>query len=146
MNKALLILSVALVALAVIGGFFITGGPYQARMEKYDLTRWSDLTSVVNQMNCKNPRGDLPESLIIETMQAFCSGGTHISDDRFNDPETKAPYEYRVTSPTTFQICARFHDFESARNPHRNNRRNAQFGHVVDGDLVCFNGRVNTSE
>lgn len=146
MNKALLVLSLALVALAMIGGFYITGGPFQARMEGFDQKRWSDLNSIISRMTCKDHEDSLPQTLSIEQIRNFCRTGVVLNESSLSDPETGDLYVYQVTSPTTFEVCARFYDFEVARQPYRRVSRSPRFGHVSKGDLICFKGRVNTSD
>lgn len=88
---------------SIIGGFFIMGSPAAQRDLRLDGDRVSDLSSIQSQIVYAHwqAKGVLPKTL------------SELQDDinYFTvpvDPETGAAYGYRVTGPTSFELCATF--------------------------------------
>ncbi len=94
-------ISIALVAITIIGGFFIVGSPTTARQRQYDMQRVSDLQTIQWQLvNYWQSKQMLPASL-----------------DQLNDPISGymvpvdpegAAYGYKKTGNTSFEVCATF--------------------------------------
>jgi hypothetical protein len=98
------------VVVAVVGVVFV-GFPHDERARRFDERRVMDLQVIQSQvMNYWQRSGTLPEDRI-----AIVRGATGIS---FQDPETRAFYEYRVIASTTFALCATFNQRYDAE-PHR---------------------------
>ena len=100
--KALQIITVVGVAVAVIAGFFIIGSPMQARLQLFDAQRVNDLQRIQSEIvNYWQMKGRLPETLnaLRDDIRGFVPPA---------DPETKAPYEYMVKGPMSFSLCATF--------------------------------------
>ncbi len=92
----------ALVLATVVAGFFIIGTPQQMRVQKQDAIRVQDLQNIQWQVvNYWQQKEKLPASL------------SDVNDPISNtivpvDPQTKQPYEYKVTGRLSFQFCATF--------------------------------------
>ncbi|KND49561.1 MAG: hypothetical protein AB203_00570 [Parcubacteria bacterium C7867-008] len=96
-------IGVCVLAVAVIvSGFFIIGSPQKIRMLRYDDQKVNDLQSlqyqVVNHWQVKRA---LPADL--NSTVDLLSG-----QEVPMDPQSKAPYGYKVTGPYTFELCADF--------------------------------------
>ena len=87
---------------AVVYGFILVGSPASQRVLRFDERRVSDLQSISFALDSYWVRNEqLPENL--EALQ----------DQRYfvrsiQDPETEEPYEYRVLSAVTYELCAVF--------------------------------------
>ena len=101
-RTVLMWLGVFLTLAAIIGGFIIVGSPATQRAMRFDEQRINDLQSIIFQIaNYAQSTGKLPDSL-----QA-----TNDATSRFVvpvDPETHTPYEYSVTTATSYKLCATF--------------------------------------
>tara|TARA_B100000745_G_scaffold299783_1_gene251514 strand:+ start:31514 stop:32464 length:951 start_codon:yes stop_codon:yes gene_type:complete len=91
-----------IVLVSIIAAFFIIGSPRTQRILRYDDQRISDLSSIQSQITeyYRNTKrlpdtiDDLRDPLV----------GAYIP----TDPETREDYEYAVTGPLTFELCATF--------------------------------------
>ncbi|MDG6774836.1 DUF5671 domain-containing protein [Thiomicrorhabdus sp. ZW0627] len=98
-----------LVALGVVFGFMAAGSPKEARMYAFDQERaWQlgELSRCIDRYG--RELGQLPSSLeeLKKTSQfAICGNYMH-------DPETNAPYEYRIITPFRQQGPAKLGEFE----------------------------------
>ncbi len=95
-------LIIAIVAAAIIAGFFILGTPQEERLRKLDDLRISDLQNIEWQIiTYWQAKGQLPEKLadLIDSTR-----GVIIPVD----PETGAEYEYLVKAELEFTLCAIF--------------------------------------
>jgi hypothetical protein len=87
---------------AIIGGFAIVGSPGKQRDIRFDNQRLNDLSNIQGQLiNYWMTKGELPEDVELINDGLY---GTVLPVD----PETKAPYEYTKTTPTSFELCANF--------------------------------------
>lgn len=92
---------IGVVALAVVLGLVVTGGPAQGRREKRDELRLADLQVLMNRVQCRaTETGALPADL---SPTPPCAG-----DLRLDDPYTGTPYRYEILSPDSFRVCAAF--------------------------------------
>lgn len=83
----------------IIAGFFIIGTPAEQRDIRMDEERISDLQEISYAIDLHySDEESLPEDL------------SSIKDRYFsiNDPETNAPYEYRVIDENSYELCATF--------------------------------------
>ncbi len=91
-----------LVIASIVVGFVIIGLPQNQRDVRLDTRRVSDLQSIQWEItNYYQTKQVLPDTL------------TDLNDGLGNfvvptDPETKQPYTYTKTAPTTFTLCANF--------------------------------------
>lgn len=103
-KKANLIgIGVGVVALvAIVSGFLIVGTPGHVRDLRFDAQKVSDLQSLQYQiLYYWQTKEGFPETL--EDLADPLSGSMVPVD-----PETGAAYEYRVTGPLSFELCASF--------------------------------------
>src|SRR3989344_6217490 len=93
---------IAVVAVAIIAGFFIVGSPFEERIRRFDDRRVSDLQNIQSEIiNYWVSKEALPRAL------------SDIRDDIRGivipkDPETGAEYEYAVRGNLAFALCATF--------------------------------------
>ena len=104
MTKGWATAALALLALlAVVAGLIVTGGPVQARKERRDAERESDLHNLAQWVFCiARSRADrLPESLDVQAPDCDWQ-------PRRQDPFTSQPYRYELLGPRQFRLCAGF--------------------------------------
>ena len=96
------VLAVAVVAAAVVYGLFRVGPPSDERERRLDKRRIEDLRSIARAVDLHWTRhGNLPAALDL------LSDAT-VQDVTFGDPESGEPYEYRVLTDSTFELCGSF--------------------------------------
>lgn len=101
-NKLFIVLAGLFVLLSIICGFMTFGSPNTQRDMRLDSQRESNLSDIQWQvLNEWQTSQKLPMSLA-ELEDDFSGYVAPV------DPETKAPYEYNVTGPLSFEICATF--------------------------------------
>lgn len=101
LKRTLISVSVIVLVL-IITGFMYIGSPYQARLALEDQQRVQDLGYIQNEIVAywKSTK-HLPENLeLVNDPVRYVTIPA--------DPATAAAYEYRVSSPTTFELCATF--------------------------------------
>lgn len=92
----------AVVLLAVGAGLNLIGSPAKARQHALDDRRVSDLRETKYQVfSYWRARGVLPATL--DSLSPIGSDSL-----AYRDPETGAPYGYRVTGDSTYDLCAVF--------------------------------------
>lgn len=142
MGRALLVGLVALLALAVISGLVLTGGPFAARQDKMDLRRLEDLARLSDTLNCAadgRAVSELPEMLTLETLRNHC-GGMPVLAEMLLDSETGAPYAYERLSDWEYTLCATFTDADkTSRRGRVSFDRLASF----NPETGCVSGKVN---
>lgn len=100
-RRVLAFIASAFVAAVVVASFTIMQSPGTARLRKADATRSDDLASIrMAVRSYYQAEGRLPESLALLT--------DRLGSNRFRDPLTQQPYEYRVLDPEHFELCAIF--------------------------------------
>jgi hypothetical protein len=89
------------VAAAVVIGLVVAGSPGDARKQKLDRRRVSDLFEIVDGVNAYWAQEDsLPPDLrALGDAVGFAPG---------SDPETGDPYRYRVLENGAYELCATF--------------------------------------
>jgi hypothetical protein len=106
----------ALAAVTFVWGVFVVGSPVSERQRKLDERRIGDLESIESSIDrlCLGPAESraegrphdlvkpLPASLLEVTKGAVATRPAVL------DPATGAGYDYRVTGPSTFELCATF--------------------------------------
>ena len=96
---------IAIVAIAVIAGFFIVGSPQSERLRRFDDQRVSDLQIIQGQIIYYwQNKEKLPATLndLKDPISGFNPG---------KDPETGADYAYQVKGELEFSLCANFNLF-----------------------------------
>lgn len=92
----------ALVAFSIVSGFLIIGTPQQARQQRLDDQRVSDLMSIQWQVvSYWQQKQKLPAS--INDLEDPISGYNNP-----RDPQTGVPYTYRPGEGMSFSVCATF--------------------------------------
>ncbi len=103
--------SAAVVAIAIIAGFFIMGSPSQVRLFRLDDQRVSDLQSIQYQVtDYWQSKGKLPATLVDlqDPLRGFIAP---------KDPATGQDYGYRITkAPYSFEVCADFQTDSKTRS------------------------------
>lgn len=99
------------VAAAIAGGLVLVGSPREARLERLDVERVADLRRISSAVEMFHARtGALPASLDdIGPQGAWRQPPV--------DPETGAPYEYRVLEERRYELCATFSRASEDRPP-----------------------------
>ena len=100
--KVFVYIVIAIVALAIVAGFFVVGSPKEERLRRFDDQRVSNLQYIQSEVlnywiNKRTLPADL--SLVRDDLR-----GVMIP----NDPETGSEYTYVVKGPLTFSLCATF--------------------------------------
>ncbi len=96
--------------LAVIAGLVIGGGPMQARMEKRDLDRLSDLRQISAHIAClAEGLGRLPDT---PAPAPYCPEPPPLAD-----PYTGAAYRYERIDGRHWRVCATFELTQPDRLP-----------------------------
>ncbi len=93
---------IAIVAAAIVAGFFIVGSPNYARLLQQDDRRVSDLQMIQSEiLNFWMNKAKLPKMLseLNDSIKGF---------NVPKDPVTGADYSYKITAPESFQLCAVF--------------------------------------
>lgn len=116
MHRAYQWIAVAIVALAIVGAFIVTGSPLRGRAERFDEQRVNDLRTIQSEiLNIVwgNKRGivmppvtTLPNPLPA-TLEEVAEKAQY-QRPNIVDPETGIPYEYTRPSDHEFQLCATF--------------------------------------
>jgi hypothetical protein len=93
---------IGVVAVVIVGGLIVAGSPMHARMMRFDERRTSDLSDMQWRITSAwQTNGSLPTTL--------SDLNDSISGYRVPvDPETGVMYEYAVTAPLSFKLCATF--------------------------------------
>ena len=103
-SKSIVVVSVVtvIVMAAVIGGIIFLDSPAQERLRRLDERRVDDLRELAYAVDVYWTReGTLPSTL------EELSNEPGVFVELF-DPETGQPYEYRVLSSNTYELCAQF--------------------------------------
>ena len=96
--------AVALVVGAVAGGLFVLGSPAEQRVRRLDTRRVTDLAQIRGAVDAYwTTHGRLPESV---AALAAAQGPYLKTHER--DPVTGQPYEYRVLTTDTYELCGTF--------------------------------------
>lgn len=93
----------AIVAAAVIGGFFVAGSPQEARLRQFDNIRVQNLQEIQSQVVYYWQQ----KSVLPANIAALKNNDINVFIAPL-DPETGAPYEYNATGALSFSICANF--------------------------------------
>lgn len=133
--KIMGIVSLILIIASFIGTFFIIESPLTARQKAFDQTRVNSLSQIKYTIDdYYNEYKKLPASL-----QDLMASRGYI---QINDPQTNAEYEYSITGPMTYQLCATFDSSNKGQTVDQYNYPPySDFLH--DAGHSCFSRRVN---
>ena len=122
---------------AMIAIFFESGGPLDAKGQKYDQERVRDIQSLKYSVeDYYRENGKLPDKLSGITLKSY-------QTDRTNDPETGKEYEYSATGDTSYKICATFSTSSSDKKSASTLSYNNEFNHPKG--YHCFNLKLSKS-
>ena len=94
--------STVVVIAAALSGLWLTGSPLEQRLRRLDEQRVNELRVLASTAERRwDGEQRLPET------------ADHLVDGQYltrlpTDPSTGEPYEYRVTAPRQFEVCATF--------------------------------------
>lgn len=91
-----------IVLVSLVAGVFIAGTPSEQRALRFDDRRVNDLSAIQGQViNFWSQKGSMPKDLVAlrDDISGFVAPV---------DPLTGKSYEYRVTGPLSFELCADF--------------------------------------
>lgn len=101
-RQAFVVLAIAAVLLAVIGGLFLLGSPLEERERRLDDRRVGELRGIASAVDLYwTRRGRLPDSLAELSQQQ----GIPVAR---SDPGTGRSYGYRILGKSAYEICAEF--------------------------------------
>lgn len=104
----------AAVAVALFWGFVLAGSPPSERARQFDERRLEDLRTIQNEITNIVFAGKPIEPGTRTLQKALPKNLDEVAAQAVNqriqaeDPETGAPYEYRVLSETRYELCATF--------------------------------------
>lgn len=87
---------------AVGGGFLLVGSPEEARLQRLDDRRVSDLQQIQRAVSLQWTRTrHLPESIDAAVRETSAA-------EPLRDPTAQVPYDYRVLDGANYEVCATF--------------------------------------
>ena len=133
--------AVTLIGVAMVAGLLTIGGPFEARRQKLDRSRYADLTIIARALSCRgwrDTRPILPAKLTLDNLRSHCDK-PKVGQAALLDNETGIPYRYVRENDREFSICAKFYDAEKLFR-----LKYADFGdlYALDPMTGCVNGRV----
>jgi hypothetical protein len=96
------IVSIAAVVAAVIAGLLVMGSPAEQRLLRLDEQRVMDLRRISTTATLRWDSGPTPPSAAHELVDGQSLSRLPV------DPSSGEDYEYRVTGPRQFELCAAF--------------------------------------
>jgi len=109
-HRAFALLATAVVVLAIVWGFVVAGSPDTRRQERLDerrLDALQDIQAEIQDLTRDPSRGGVRISKLPETLEELQKRARR-RKITITDPETGAPYEYRVLDSTRYELCATF--------------------------------------
>ncbi len=109
-HTAFAVVATLVVGAALAWGFILVGSPATRRLERFDEQRLRDLQTIARQIQSMvedpNEKGKLKAPLPPTLDEAARQSQSEQLNLR--DPETDAPYGYRVNDDATYELCATF--------------------------------------
>ncbi len=100
--------TIGIVVAAIVAGFVVAGSPFAERARRFDERRVQDLQTIQWQVvNFWQRKEKLPAKL--DDLRDDISGFVPP-----RDPESDMSYEYRVSGPLSFELCAAFKAWSQA--------------------------------
>jgi len=112
-NRGFLIGISLIAGITLAWGIMLSGSPATQRQHRFDAKRVENLTGIhqeiMNIVYDGEPyRTDiLPRKTVPATLEEVQAAAVYTRPE-ISDPETGAPYEYRVVSKTAYELCATF--------------------------------------
>jgi len=105
--------AMAIVALIVVGGFFVVGSPFRQRLVRFDNQKAGDLQNIQWQIvSFWQKKEALPQK--IEDLRDDISG--YVPP---RDPQSGEAYEYQPTGALSFRLCANFNTSSSGSSANK---------------------------
>lgn len=93
------------ISIVTILGFSIVGSPAEKRLVTLDTARLQDFSSIKSAVESYYAKKKV---LPTDLKTIFQDRTLGYSELQITDPETKSPYEYKVTTVKTYKLCATF--------------------------------------
>lgn len=128
------IISIVVIIISFVGAFFVIESPKTARNKAYDSTRSQDLTNIKYAIdNYYSEYKKLPDNLSdLKENNAYL---------KLNDPESKTPYEYKITDETSYELCAEFEYSNKDTSNQESYLYGTEFSH--DAGYNCFDRKIS---
>ena len=132
----------AVALVAIVWGAVLVGSPGSERLRKLDERRLADLQQIEWALDrlCLGPGRERPDgpptALVVPLPSTLAELETAAVErrPRILDPATGAPYGYRVTGPSSYELCG---EFDRPRNENDDPKWNHGVGrHCVTLDLL----------
>ncbi|HLC76479.1 MAG TPA: DUF5671 domain-containing protein [Candidatus Peribacterales bacterium] len=113
LNRGFLVAASSIAGIAFVWGIVLSGSPATQRLHRFDDKRVENLRSIHQEImnivyNGEPYRMDIvPRKAVPATLEEVQSAALYTRPE-IVDPETGAPYEYRVVSRTAYELCATF--------------------------------------
>lgn len=114
-HKHFVVAASVVAAVTFLWGILLAGSPIQGRLERFDEQRLTDLRviqhEIYDQVYGDKRYQPLPVTSLPKALpKSLDAIATNAINQRITstDPQTGAPYEYSVTAPTRFSLCATF--------------------------------------
>lgn len=99
-SKTIAAVALVVVVASIAGGFFVIGSPLTQRQRRFDERRINDLQMLQGQIiSYWTVNSKLPDTVLEADMGNFTAP---------KDPENVSDYEYKITGPLSFELCAVF--------------------------------------
>lgn len=100
----------AVVLVVVVAGFTLLGSPSYRRQLRLDAQRVSALQAISDEVaRPARESGDATPVVLPPSLEQLVTRqGSWLTPADARDPETGAPYEYRVTDASHYELCASF--------------------------------------
>lgn len=103
LRRRSVVIGVAILALVtIVSGFFIVGTPGQARLQRFDDAKITDLQNIQSQVVYYWQAKQVLPARLDDLNNSLNYGAVPV------DSQTGAPYAYQVTGPLSFKLCATF--------------------------------------
>lgn len=128
-------ISAVLIVASFVGAFFIIESPAVSRNKAYDSTRTQDLTNIKYAIdNYYSEYKKLPASLDeLKKNNAYL---------KLIDPETKKPYEYKISDEISYQLCTEFKYSNKETADQEKYFYGTEFSH--DSGYNCFDRKIDS--
>jgi Domain of unknown function (DUF5671) len=91
-----------LAVVTIVAGFFIVGTPAQARLQRFDAQKVSDLQNIQSQVTTYYQAKQKLPAVISDLNNSLNYGPVPV------DPQSGQPYSYQATGALSFKLCAEF--------------------------------------
>jgi hypothetical protein len=113
-HRLFLIISAAIVGLALVWGFLVAGSPMAQRLERFDERKLGNLETISREIMNIVYEGRSPDAEGVGPIRPVPPTLQDVREQALSrrvgiaDPQTGEPYGYRVTGDYTYELCAIF--------------------------------------